>query len=136
MLAATEQRLRIHLPWALRMLLAAQNGGGAAAGWLATGATQRRVIGQVAPVEVWVSFAELSRRVVFPPAERSWAEGIKAADRLIVIDAVDDSALQLDYRNGGRPNLVVAHGLAAAQGVRLEDFGPFTSLLPQLRHLT
>lgn len=136
MLAATEQRLRIHLPWALRMLLAAQNGGGAAAGWLATGATRRRVIGQVAPVDVWVSFAELSGRVVFPPAERSWAEGIEAADRLIVIDAVDDSALLLDYRNKEQPNLVVAHGLAAAQGVRLEDFGPFTSLLPQLRHPT
>ena len=135
MLAATEQRLRMHLPAALRVLLAAQNGGGAA-GWLGTGMTRRSVIGQVAPIDFWVSFAELSGRVVFPPAERPWAEGIEAADRLVVIDAVDDGALLLDYRNGGQPNLVVAHGLAAAQGVRLEDLGSFASLLPQLRHPT
>jgi cell wall assembly regulator SMI1 len=134
MLAATEQRLRVHLPATLRTLLAAQNGGGAAAVWLGTGATRRRVIEQIAPVEFWVSFAELSGRVVFPLAERPWAEGIKAADRLIVIDAVDDRALLLDYRNSGQPNLLVAHGLAAAQGVRLEDLGPFASLLPQLQY--
>lgn len=136
MLAATEQRLRVQLPKAFRALLAAQNGGGAAAAWLGTGATRRRVIGQVAPIDFWISFAELSLRVVFPPAERPWAEGIEAADRLVVIDAADDGALLLDYRNGGQPNLVVAHGLAAAQGVRLEDLGPFASLLPQLRHPT
>ncbi|USU04175.1 SMI1/KNR4 family protein [Sphingomonadaceae bacterium OTU29LAMAA1] len=136
MLAATEQRLRVQLPESLRAVLAAQNGGGAAAAWLGTGATRRRVIGQVAPIEFWVSFAELCERVVFPPAERPWAEGIEAADRLIVIDAAGDGALLLDYRNGGQPNLVVAQGLAAAQGVRLEDLGPFASLLPQLRHPT
>lgn len=133
-LAVTEERLRVILPEALCALLAAQNGGGAAAGWLGTGATRRRVIEQVAPVELWVSFAELSGRVAFPPAERPWAEGIEAADRLVVIDAVDDGALLLDYRTGGQPNLVLAHGLAAAQGARLEDLGPFASLVPQLRH--
>jgi hypothetical protein len=136
MLAATEQRLRVQLPEALRALLAAQNGGGAAAAWLGTGAARRRVIGQVAPVEFWVSFAELSERVVFPPAERPWAERIKAADRLIVIDAADNGALLLDYRDKGRPNLVIAHGLAAAQDVRLEDLGPVASLLPQLHYPT
>lgn len=136
MFVATEQRLRVHLPATLRVLLAAQNGGGAAAGWLGAGAARRRVIGQVAPIDFWVSFAELSGRVVFPHAEQPWAGGIEAADRLVVIDAVDDGALLLDYRNGEQPNLVVAHGLAAAQGVRLEDLGPFTSLLPQLRYPT
>jgi hypothetical protein len=48
MLAATEQRLRVELPEAFRVLLAVQNGGGAAAGWLRRGATRRRVIEQVA----------------------------------------------------------------------------------------
>lgn len=135
MLAAAEQRLGVHLPAGLRALLAAQNGGGAAAGWLETNATRRRVIEQVAPVEFWVSLAELSGRVLFPLVERPWADGIEAADRLIVIDAVDDRALLLDFRNGEQPHLVVAHGLAAAQGVRLEDLGLFPSLLPQLRYL-
>lgn len=134
LLAMTEQRLRVRLPAALRALLAAQNGGGAAARWLGTGATRRRVIEQVAPVEFWVNFAELSGRVVFPPAERPWADGIDAADQLVVIDAVDDEALLLDYRREGQPDLVVAHGLAAAQGVRLESLGPFASLLPRLRY--
>jgi cell wall assembly regulator SMI1 len=131
-LTAAEQRLSVHLPATLRALLAARNGGGVAAGWLGTGATRRRVIEQVAPIEFWVSFAELSGRVIFPPAERPWAEGIEAADRLAVIDAVDDGAVLLDYRYEGQTNLVVAHGLAAAQGVRLEDLGSFASLLPQL----
>jgi cell wall assembly regulator SMI1 len=136
MLAEAEQRLGVRLPAGLRALLAAQNGGGAAAGWLRTSATRRRVIEQVAPVEFWVSFAELAGRVFFPHAERSWANGIEAADRLIVIDALDDRALLLDYRNGEHPNLVVAHGLAAAQDVRLEDLGLFASVVSQLRYQT
>ncbi len=86
--------------------------------------------------ESGVGFAERSGLVIFPPEERPWAEGFEATDRLVVIDAVDDGALLLDYRNGGQPNLVVAHGLTASQGVRLEDLGPFASLLPQLRYPT
>jgi hypothetical protein len=70
-----------------------------------------------------VSFAVLSGRIVFPLAERPWGERVETAEQLVVIGAVDDRALLLDDRNSGQPSLVVAHGLAAAQDVRLEDLG-------------
>jgi hypothetical protein len=50
--------------------------------------------------------------------------GVEAADRLIVVNAVEDRALLLDYRNGEQSNLVVAQGLAAAQDVRLAILAP------------
>ncbi|RYX93645.1 MAG: SMI1/KNR4 family protein [Comamonadaceae bacterium] len=130
---AAEQRLRVRMPSELRTLLAARNGGGVAAGWLQTSGICRRVIEQVAPVEFWVSFAEISQRVAFPPNEKTWVHGVEAADRLIVIDAKDDVAVLLDYRNGSEPDLVLAHGLAAAQGTRLENLGLLKSLIQELR---
>lgn len=136
----TGRRLGVVVPPALAAVYRAKNGGGVLAGYVVSvrgqKSVQEQVFASLAPLEAWTSLAQLSARVDFPEGERPWADGVSGAGRLIVIEAEDDEAVLLDYREAGEPLLVKATGLAAAQGLTFTSLGPISTAMARLRPQT
>ena len=95
LVAETQTRLGVTLPASLVTSWREKNGGGVSSRFL----DDVEIIHFPLPLEYFVSLADLSDRIVFPPGEVPWKERYSGTDRLIVIEADRRRAVLLDYRD-------------------------------------
>lgn len=142
LVAETEARLGLPLPPALVALWRWKNGGEMAYVYLDAPDSpdgERRAWTRPIPLEYVVSLETLSGRIRLPPGVTPWAEKLRDARRLVVLEADHDRALLLDYREGTNdPAVLIADDLSAGDAsayLRVESVDEFFRRLRRFQRL-